>query len=211
MKGELSSTGIIFLIILVCVHVVSGQPSSLLFSRAWTDESLQERDEVAYNATNARTGARFLTENGHAYVRVIVGFKPLLNDNIMDVYFDYKGKQMKSEFDRTNAVTMTIPESEIDFLRGLDQVEWIEEDVSTYAQSETVPWGIKTIQGDDERVPSASLSISSCFSICLIDSGVMLSHQDMPFKLGESYVEGASFGTSTDEAWYEPSEGHGKK
>jgi len=156
------------------------------------------------------TGARFLETDGTEYVRVIVGI------NSSDGVLEYGGNRYSSSFERSNAVALTIPYSEVEYLENHHpQVDWIEEDVTSYAQQEassggeTTPWGIHAIQGDDGGVPSANPVLGDdCFSVCVVDSGVMLKHADLPFRLGEANVQGVSFGV--DDKWYDPEDGHGK-
>jgi hypothetical protein len=80
---------------------------------------------------------------------------------------------------------MTIPASELDTIKSLPYVDYVEEDALVYAfdadysSFETVPWGISIIQGDrDEEVPTRNESLD-CFSICIVDSGILLSHADL--------------------------------
>jgi len=196
-------------------------------------------DESDYNAT----GARFLNEadGGREYVRVVVGF----------LFFE--AGTGASEFERENAVTMTIPVEQVEILRARSDVAYVEEDALQYAQytmaannddekkqpgylpqqqeeggaattggavGEITPWGITAIQGDlDDDVPPPALNSgdNTCFSVCLIDSGVLLSHEDMPHDDGasssssSSFARGQSFGVDEDNAsgWSNPKDGHG--
>lgn len=212
----------------------------LLYSRG----GIASKNASDATAAAASTGARFLRQgDGREYVRVVVGFD--------GSSFSYNGKRYGSDFRRTNAAVMTIPSDKLDALSKTPGVEWIEEDATTYAQqrivtpspppppssssersssslltSETVPWGITAIQGDDDSVPPAHPKISTCFAVCVVDSGVQLSHPDLPFG-GEGYdsssaasrrnVRGTtisssgylSSSSSPSSSWDSPLNGHG--
>lgn len=131
------------------------------------------------------TGARFLASDGVTeMVHVIISLK----ENVSS--FPYGGLALTSNFERTNAVRATIRASEwIDILEHAD-VLGIEEDPSVYPMGEQMPWGVYAVQGDMMGVPLPpqvfeqydptydTVTNPNCFAVCIVDSGVLLSHPD---------------------------------
>jgi len=156
--------------------------------------SLRLEVYYAYN----ETGARFL-QDGQEYVKIVVGWNPNKDEDANVVAVDrpttmqdyLAGRTIRHTFQRSSAVAMTIPLSELQDLMDLPGVEFVEEDATVYAlatvddddidfeHSETVPWGVKAVQGDqDDEIPDRDVSLD-CFKICMVDSGVLITHEDL--------------------------------
>jgi hypothetical protein len=114
--------------------------------------------------------------------------------------------KVRHKFKRTKAVAMTIPAIQWAEIEADPSVAYIEEDGISYQFTETVPWGINTVQGNDTSVPPAMImsSNSDCFKICVIDSGLFVGHSDIPYTLGTN-IDGKEFNLEKDLTWYNPS------
>lgn len=183
---------------------------------------------------NATTGARFLLD-GQEMVRVVVGFRQDGSDELLP--FLGLGRPLVSDFERTQAVTMTIPASQLDEIKSLPSVDYVDEDDLSYMSSESIPWGISRVQGSSSDLPSPLDSLSPAdssgcsVSVCIIDSGMLLSHEDIvspleleqscviggtshhcarqPFTLDSSRIRGTEFSLNSGEVWYDPKYWHG--
>jgi serine protease len=101
---------------------------------------------------------------------------------------------------------MNIPVTQWADLEDDPSVVYVEEDTKSYLLSETVPWGIVAVQGTDPAIPLPDRS-NECFKICVIDTGLLVSHDDIPYTLGMSNIDGQEFNLPQGEFWYNPSEG----
>jgi hypothetical protein len=68
-----------------------------------------------------------------------------------------------------------------------DNIAYVEQDSLVYPMAESTPWGIQAIQANDVTVPAPDPS-SPCFTICVVDSGFSVGHEDL-------------VSTSTDPSW----------
>ena len=80
--------------------------------------------------------------------------------------------------------------------------------LSTDNSGETLPWGIQVIQGHlDHVIPNPPSGTS--FPICIVDSGLLLNHVDVPFSKGDSNIKGEYFGVDPSMPWHSPKDAHG--
>jgi hypothetical protein len=112
------------------------------------------------------------------------------NDDVVDVIVGYKNRaampnfegRMPSsnvrQFDRTNAVAMQIPISELNSLQDDPDVAYVEEDSIMHLFAETIPWGIPAIQAHTTLIPRPNTT-DDCFKICIVDSGLLVRHPDI--------------------------------
>lgn len=111
------------------------------------------------------------------------------------------GGVITSQLKRTNAVAMTIPKSQLEALVSDPDVLYVRQDnlvypmqsttatTSTSATStEIIGWGVIAVDADsDTTIPAAAApasnqtagSDSSCFKVCVVDGGLLLSHPDI--------------------------------
>jgi hypothetical protein len=108
-------------------------------------------------------------------VNVIVGYK---NRAAMPNIEGRKPLNNVRQFERTNAVAMQIPVSELDSLQNDPDVAYVEEDSMVHLFAETIPWGIPAIQADTTIIPRPNTN-SDCFKICIVDSGLLVRHSDI--------------------------------
>jgi hypothetical protein len=141
-------------------------------------------------------------------VRVVVGFQDDQSYTEFEARWNTDRSNSASQqvrYKRTNAVAMNIPVTQWADLENDPSVAYVEEDTKSYLLSETVPYGIVAVQGTESGIPLPDPS-NECFKICVIDSGLLVSHVDIPYELGMSNIDGQEFNLGQDEFWYNPSE-----
>jgi subtilisin family serine protease len=118
--------------------------------------------------------------------RVIVAFKPGAAANVKSAVAAARGA-VKQEIFNMNAMAIEVPTAALQGLQHNPNVEYVEEDVirkpfslttpSTgvpYTSGQLVPYGVKLVQADQLADANASNR-----KICIIDSGVDFSHEDL--------------------------------
>jgi len=85
------------------------------------------------------------------------------------------GASVQLELDRYEAAAAHIPPQALKGLRNNPHIEYIEEDVLRYPLAQTMPWGIPAVQAD-----LVSDSAAGNRTVCIIDSGYALGHEDLP-------------------------------
>jgi hypothetical protein len=108
-------------------------------------------------------------------VNVIVGYK---NRAAIPNFEGRRPLSSIRQFDRTNAVAMQIPVSELDSLQDDPDVAYVEEDSMVHLFAEKIPWGIPAIQADTTIIPRPNTT-NDCFKICIVDSGLLVRHPDI--------------------------------
>ena len=121
-------------------------------------------------------------------VNVIVGYKDP-NDGYTTLSHEgWKGWALKSEFKRTNAITMTIPASQLASLQDDEIVDYVAINDKVVPYGETIPWGIPAVQADSPAIPLPDpVNNGDCFKICIVDSGVDPNHPDIVSLPEESF------------------------
>jgi len=118
--------------------------------------------------------------------RVIVSFKPGAKAAVKSLVAAAKGS-VKHEIFNSNAMAIEVPTVALKGLENNPNVEFIEEDVirkpfalttpstgTPYTLGQQVPYGIKLVQAD--QLPDTNVANRK---ICIIDSGVDFSHEDL--------------------------------
>jgi hypothetical protein len=151
-------------------------------------------------------------------VRVIIGFP----DELQQAKFEAAAESDRSlnfqnwvHYNRTNAVAVTLPVSQLDALL-LEQtlngsaLYDIELDTISRLYVENIPYGISAVQGDLQGIPLASVASDDvdCFRVCVIDSGLLVGHPDIPFMQDGTNILGQVFGLDEDLDWYNPLPGN---
>lgn len=121
-----------------------------------------------------------------ATTRVIVAFKPGAKAAIKAQVAAAKGT-VKHEIFNMNAMAVEVPTTALKGLENNPNVEYVEEDVirkpfslttpstgTPYTTGQLVPYGIKLVQAD--QLPDTNAANRK---ICIIDSGVDFSHEDL--------------------------------
>lgn len=131
-------------------------------------------------------------------VRVYVGFKSgqkaAVERSLQGV-----GAQMHHRFEKLDAFAVTVPAQALKGLENNPNVLYVEQDPKRFLMAETQPYGIAMVQADDLALQPASANRT----ICIIDSGYDLGHEDLP----TSNVNGTNdSGTGN---WYTDENSHG--
>jgi hypothetical protein len=178
-------------------------------------------------STDASSYGRFSRSRRlEGYVNVVITLK---EETSLQEFIDrlsFFGATLTVTFRRTHALAVTMPEELVGLLELDSQVKSIEDDAPFTSFSETVPWGITSIQGHDSSIPPP-VNTGSCFGICIIDTGLQVSHPDIvrtfvsfisftasfsratylnlqPFTVGQPNIQGAEFNLNPEERWYRP-------
>jgi hypothetical protein len=155
-----------------------------------------------HDAGNRSRRASASNETGVDLVDVVIGFEKgeVQRGGISDLELLERGGLLgltadgaRSDFRRTNAVSMQIPASEVNSLRSTTGISFVEYDakafmhedeiVTTRATQETnLPWGLAAIQANSKKIP-LPLPSSDCFKICIVDSGLLVEHPDIVSRI----------------------------
>ncbi len=134
-------------------------------------------------------------------VRVMVQFRPGTKAQIQNTLAQIGNAKVHYEFDESNTIAVTVPEAALDGLRRNPNVVMIEEDVVRYPMGQTVPYGIDMVQARDiwdanrDGVVDAGAPTGSGITVCIIDSGLMVNHEDFA---GVNIIGGYPTGWNTD-------------
>jgi serine protease len=111
-----------------------------------------------------------------------------------------QGAQFHYQFDRLNAFAVTVPAQAVRGLQNNPHVAYVEADVKRELLStQTVPYGITMVEADQ-----VSDSMASNMTVCVIDSGYDITHEDLPS--GGNVTGTNDSGTGN---WYQDGSGHG--
>lgn len=132
--------------------------------------------------------------------RVIVGFKPGQMES-MTRLATVKDAKVHYEFDKLNAVVLSLPEASLSELASNPDVLYIEEDAPRYPTDQVIPYGVASVEAPDvwdhdqdgQIDPGAPTGEGRM--ICVIDSGVDRDHEDLA---DINFVGGAPSDWDTD-------------
>jgi subtilisin family serine protease len=68
---------------------------------------------------------------------------------------------------------------------------------------EQVSYGLNRVQGD-RSIPPSPDSTDCQAKVCIVDSGLVIDHYDIPYKRGDGYIDGEEFGIPWGQYWYNP-------
>ncbi|QSX38249.1 S8 family serine peptidase [Shewanella sedimentimangrovi] len=105
--------------------------------------------------------------------RVIVKFKEGKGPSVM-AQLHAQGGKMELDLSRHGAAAFTLPAQAIKGLANNPNVEYVEADVKRFPMAQVVPYGIPMVQADQ-----LSDSAASNMTVCIIDSGYELAHEDL--------------------------------
>jgi subtilisin len=111
-------------------------------------------------------------------INVIVKYKDTLSRSSLRTVSVPQGGILNKQFRRVNAAALSIPLKDMAALENNSDVEYVEEDQMMYRSSEELGYGVSAIQADSDKIPSPDPS-TDCFNICVIDSGLLISHSDI--------------------------------
>ena len=109
------------------------------------------------------------------FVEFVPGQKAAVKNNIQ-----LAGGIIHYEFDALNAVAATVPTAALNGLSRNPNVVLIEEDAPRYPATQTVPYGINSVQAPQVWAGDGSGNgpTGSGITVCVIDSGLMTAHED---------------------------------
>ncbi len=107
------------------------------------------------------------------------------------------GAEFHYTFDNLNAFVVSLPEAALDGIRHNRNVKLVEEDALRYPMGQMTPYGIAMVQAPEMW---ASGSTGSGITVCVIDSGVKTTHEDL---------SGAIFLGGYPSTWNQDTCGHG--
>ena len=137
-------------------------------------------------------------ESGKNSIRYIVGFKDNNMQQSEKILKSIKGGEIQLRLVKDNAFAINLPEQAANNLINNPLVAYIEKDQPVQLTSQTVPYSIPMIQAD--QISDAN---SANIKICVIDTGVQVSHEDFA---------GANISGTADPkagAWNQPENSHG--
>jgi Subtilase family len=165
--------------------------------------------------------------DGVEYVDVIIRYRPWSSSgepefsmlstsseqDVVDNAFVY------NHLTRQNAIAAHLPRTDLEGIYGDPRVVFIEEDGILYKHSETIPYGIKMIQGAFPDMPrNTSVTRGACsdpnnIRIGILDSGFAADHPDSPCHdiddFNKTNCLGQAFTGTAEELWYNPHDPHG--
>ncbi len=132
--------------------------------------------------------------------RYIVKFKQGSKAALMSAVNGNRG-QINRELDNHRMMAVTLPEQAAKQFKNRNDVELFELDPKRYLLAEETPYGITMVQA-----PQVSDSLTGNMTVCIMDTGYSLGHEDLPTS-GVTGDDGyGSFDTGN---WYEDGHGHG--
>ena len=132
--------------------------------------------------------------------RVLIQFRPGQKMALRQTALQ-QGGQVHYEFDELNTIAVTLPADALKGLRHNPNVVLVEQDMPRYATDQVVPYGIDNIEARDvwdtdrDGVVDPGAPTGSGLTVCIIDSGVHLAHEDLA---GVNFVGGYPDDWSTD-------------
>ena len=115
------------------------------------------------------------------------------------------------QFSRTNMTALSIPKAQYASFMNIAAERNIQVSVDRKMRTfqindEVLPYGIEYTQGDrvNDEIPSPPAG-GPCFKVCVIDDGLLVTHPDIPYQLGDATIEGQRFGLPSNKQWWNPS------
>ncbi|CAJ1954213.1 unnamed protein product [Cylindrotheca closterium] len=167
-------------------------------------------------------------------IKVLVGFKHMREEVKYIEEEDQKVRvagnstikksKIKYQFKNTNAVAMEVTRAEYEEMQKDSRFSYIEEDFEVKLASFDPPINeeeqllrrtqqvIREVQSyaipmtqSDQFIPTPPGDAANCMVYtCIVDSGVYINHQDIPYDRGDGYTTGRSFGSAVNNLWYRP-------
>jgi len=78
------------------------------------------------------------------------------------------------------------------------------DDDDDYDGFEYKSYGIGLTQADRTINPDPNFGEGCGVYACVVDSGVDLDNADVPYSLGDGYVDGRAFSTAAGQQWFNP-------
>jgi hypothetical protein len=174
------------------------------------------------HVTNAQDSS-----NEDELIKVLVGFHNVREENAyvsrqQGLRGGRSRSRIKHQFKNTNALAMEVTKAELAAMRTDPKFKYIEDDVLVYKANSTrvphspinnhttarsleevVSYGLWRTQADHE-IPPAESSDDCVINLCVVDSGLFVDHEDIPYSVGDGYIRGEEFGLPSGQHWYFP-------
>lgn len=138
--------------------------------------------------------------------------------------------KISHRFEKAQAVAMEVSKSELEEMTADSRFSFVEEDILVPVAdgvgvgvggiaipanasgidgrarklAERTSYGITLTQSDRNVNPDPYSDQECTVYACVVDSGVYLDHEDIPYSRGDGYVDGRAFGVPDGEEWYHP-------
>jgi hypothetical protein len=109
-------------------------------------------------------------------IMATIGFKSSVSPSTVEAL--PQGVVILYRYIYIDAIVVEMDTTLVNVLIQDDNIAYIEQDSLVYPMAESTPWGIRTIQANDVTVPAPDPS-SPCFTICVVDSGFSVGHEDL--------------------------------
>ncbi|NVK88313.1 MAG: S8 family serine peptidase [Gammaproteobacteria bacterium] len=132
--------------------------------------------------------------------RYIVQFKSGKHASVKGAVLQQQGK-IHREIATRRLLSVSLPEPAMRQLKQRPDVELVEVDPKRYLLVEDTPYGIPMVQA-----PQVSDALTGNMTVCIMDTGYSLGHEDLP-TTGVTGDDG--YGSYDTGNWYEDGHGHG--
>jgi len=145
-------------------------------------------------------GASLLAHAGSDQRRVWIQFAPGAGNAVAAAVAAARGT-VHYNFDRLNALAVTLPAAALSGLQKNPNILLVEDDPKRYPMAQTVPYGIDAVQARDvwdadrNGAVDAGAPTGAGRRICVIDSGVDVAHEDLQ---GANIIGGEPAGWDSD-------------
>jgi subtilisin family serine protease len=132
--------------------------------------------------------------------RVLIQFSPGHKASVRQA-LEAKAADIHYEFDQLNVIAATVPGNSLHSIQSSAGVMMVEPDRLRYPMAQTVPYGIDAVEARDvwdtdrDGVVDAGAPTGAGRTVCIIDSGVDLDHEDF---VGVNFIGGYPAGWDTD-------------
>jgi len=124
--------------------------------------------------------------------RYLIGFKNTPDIGIVTGV----GGQVYQTFNIVPAVAARLSPQAVDALSRNPNVAYVEPDYAMFAHSQTVPWGIDRVFGDESySFPTWETSKGNGIKVAILDSGIDEDHEDLQVAGGTTTVDGTHWGS----------------
>ncbi len=152
------------------------------------------------------SGAQAAAISGNEKVDVVIGFHGPPNRGLVQAF----GGEIYREFTIVDVIAASMTQHNANALARNPQVSYVEldgfvfaEEVTVLSASQTVPWGIERVFGDEEYpFHTWSSSTGKGIGVAVLDTGIDEDHEDLPELAG-------GINTIDDTHWGSDGSGHG--
>lgn len=147
-----------------------------------------EHNEVLSPTTTTETQSLAKSVTGDRY---LVGFKNTPETGIITGV----GGEVDRTFSIIPAVAARMSPQAADALSRNPNIRYVEPDYTMYAHSQTLPWGIDRVFGDESySFPTWNTSTGSVIEVAILDTGIDENHEDLTVVGGTTTVDNTHWG-----------------